>query len=115
MLCSLAKLDRNLRNGLAGDQLEYEMSIVSHFHAMASLEIEAEIDRRTRHPCRYAGADGVGKDVWRREDEARQNDEKNRDRLEPRNINHDILSPAGRAAAQCFRLRSSSRPWPALR
>ena len=43
MLCALSKLDRNLRNGLAGDQLEYEMSIVSHFHAMASLEIEAEI------------------------------------------------------------------------
>jgi len=43
MLCSLAKLDRNLRNGLAGDQLDYEMATVQHFHAMASLEIEAEI------------------------------------------------------------------------
>jgi hypothetical protein len=43
MLCSLAKLDRNLRAGLAGDQLEYEMATVQHLHGMASLEIEAEI------------------------------------------------------------------------
>jgi hypothetical protein len=43
MLCSLAKLDRNLRAGLAGDQLEYEMATVQHFCAMASLEIDAEI------------------------------------------------------------------------
>jgi acyl-CoA dehydrogenase family protein 9 len=43
MLCSLSKLDRNLRAGLDGEALAYEMSVVEHFHAMASLEIEREI------------------------------------------------------------------------
>jgi alkylation response protein AidB-like acyl-CoA dehydrogenase len=43
MLCALSKLDRNLRNGLDGDALAYEMAMVQHFNAMANLEIEREI------------------------------------------------------------------------
>ena len=43
MLCALSKLDRNLRNGLDGDALTYEMAMVQHFNAMANLEIEREI------------------------------------------------------------------------
>ena len=43
MLCALSKLDRNLRNGLDGDALTYEMAMVQHFNAIANLEIEREI------------------------------------------------------------------------
>lgn len=43
MLCALSKLDRNLRNGLDGDALTYEMAMVQHFSAIANLEIEREI------------------------------------------------------------------------
>jgi alkylation response protein AidB-like acyl-CoA dehydrogenase len=42
-VCAMAKLDRNLRNGLDGDALVYEMAMVEHFHALAGLEIDREI------------------------------------------------------------------------
>jgi acyl-CoA dehydrogenase family member 9 len=40
MTCSLSKLDRNLRNGLDGETLEHEMSLVEHLCAMAGDEID---------------------------------------------------------------------------
>ncbi len=43
MLCSLSKLDRNLRNGLDGDALAYETAVVRHFMVMAGLGIDSEI------------------------------------------------------------------------
>ncbi|NBX26001.1 MAG: acyl-CoA dehydrogenase [Planctomycetes bacterium] len=42
-VCAMAKLDRNLRNGLDGEALTYEMAMVEHFHALAGLEIDREI------------------------------------------------------------------------
>jgi len=43
LTCSLSKLDRNLRNGLDGEQLEYETAIVDHIAAMAVNEIESNL------------------------------------------------------------------------
>jgi hypothetical protein len=42
-VCSLAKLDRNIRNGLEGDQLDYEKKTVAHMCAIASHEIDREL------------------------------------------------------------------------
>ena len=43
MTCSLAKLDGNIRNGLSGEQLAYEMSLVEHLCSMFGLAIEEEV------------------------------------------------------------------------
>jgi alkylation response protein AidB-like acyl-CoA dehydrogenase len=43
MACSLSRLDANLRKGLDGAELEYEMAIVSHLCAMANEEIVKEL------------------------------------------------------------------------
>ena len=43
MACALSKLDRNLRTGLDGAELEYEMGVVEHLVAMAGLEIDEQI------------------------------------------------------------------------
>jgi hypothetical protein len=43
MTCSLAKLDSHIRNGLSGEQLAYEMSLVEHLCSMFGLAIEEEV------------------------------------------------------------------------
>jgi hypothetical protein len=43
MTCSLAKLDGRIRNGLSGEELAYEMSLVEHLCSMFGLAIEEEI------------------------------------------------------------------------
>ncbi len=43
MLCSLSRLDANLRNGVDGAELEHQMSLVSHLCAMANTEITNEL------------------------------------------------------------------------
>jgi hypothetical protein len=43
MTCALSKLDHNLRKGLDGDALTYEVSLVEHLCAMFGLAIEEEI------------------------------------------------------------------------
>jgi alkylation response protein AidB-like acyl-CoA dehydrogenase len=43
MTCSLAKLDSHIRNGLSGEQLAYEMSVVEHLCSMFGLAIEEEV------------------------------------------------------------------------
>jgi len=49
LTCSLSKLDRNLRNGLDGDALEYETAIVDHIAAIAVNEIEASLAALRNH------------------------------------------------------------------
>jgi acyl-CoA dehydrogenase family member 9 len=43
MACTLSKLDRNLRNGLDGDNLELELALVEHLCAMAGEEIDHQL------------------------------------------------------------------------
>ncbi len=43
MTCSLAKLDSDIRKGLSGEQLAYEMSLVEHLCSMFGLAIEEEV------------------------------------------------------------------------
>jgi hypothetical protein len=43
MACSLSRLDANLRKGLDGSDLEYEMATVEHLCAMANEEIGKEL------------------------------------------------------------------------
>jgi len=43
ILCTLSKLDRNLRNGLDGEALAYEVAVVRHFVSMAHNGIQNEI------------------------------------------------------------------------
>ncbi len=43
MTCSLSKLDHNIRKGIDGEQLAYEMAIVEHLCAKLGMEIEGEI------------------------------------------------------------------------
>jgi len=43
MTCSLAKLDSHIRNGLSGEKLAYEMSVVEHLCSMFGLAIEEEV------------------------------------------------------------------------
>ncbi len=43
LTCSLSKLDRNLRNGLDGEALEYETAIVDHIAALAVDEFESSL------------------------------------------------------------------------
>jgi len=40
LICSLSKLDMNLRNGLSGAELEYEQSVVEHLFALFEHDIE---------------------------------------------------------------------------
>ncbi|MFO0961450.1 MAG: acyl-CoA dehydrogenase family protein [Phycisphaerales bacterium] len=43
MVCSLSKLDRNLRAGLDGEALAYETAVVEHLCALMNMEIETEL------------------------------------------------------------------------
>ncbi|MFM8639453.1 MAG: acyl-CoA dehydrogenase family protein, partial [Planctomycetota bacterium] len=43
MTCALSKLDHNMRKGLDGDALAYEVSVVEHLCSMFALSIEEEI------------------------------------------------------------------------
>jgi hypothetical protein len=43
LTCSLSKLDRNLRNGLDGEALEYELAVVDHIAAMTIEENERSL------------------------------------------------------------------------
>lgn len=43
MTCSLSKLDRNLRSGLDGADLEYEMGVVEHLFALGEIGFDTEI------------------------------------------------------------------------
>jgi len=43
MSCSLSRLDANIRNGLDGTDLEYEMSVVEHLCAIGNDEIAKEL------------------------------------------------------------------------
>lgn len=43
MICSLSKLDRNVRNDLDGDALKYETTVVQHLIDLATLEIDREL------------------------------------------------------------------------
>lgn len=43
MTCSLSKLDRNLRSGLDGADLEYEMGVVEHLFALGELGFDEQI------------------------------------------------------------------------
>lgn len=43
MICSLSKLDRNVRNDLDGDALKYETTVVQHLIDLATLEIDNEL------------------------------------------------------------------------
>jgi alkylation response protein AidB-like acyl-CoA dehydrogenase len=42
MVCTLSKLDRRIREGISGAELDHEMHVVSHFCTMANAEIESE-------------------------------------------------------------------------
>jgi len=43
MTCSLSRLDRNLRSGLDGADLEYEMGVVDHLFALGSLGFDEKL------------------------------------------------------------------------
>jgi len=45
MTCSLAKLDRNLRSGLDGADLDYEMGVVEHLFALGELGFDEQVRR----------------------------------------------------------------------
>jgi hypothetical protein len=48
MICSVARLDKSLREGLEGPQLEHDMAIVRHVFALGGTEIE-NATRELRH------------------------------------------------------------------